>query len=318
MKKLKILVVGYGELVSGVLLGILDTRHEVVGFYNWENTKKGKKSLKQKFFEQDKAKDIAKNHNLNFIKAPSVNSEQFKEITKELDTDIILVASWGEILKTETINSPKLACINCHPSLLPKHRGSNPYFSTIRNNEKESGITFHYIDEGIDTGDIILQAKTDININDTSASLRDKCAYLAKSNISNLLNKIEKNQIYPVKQDNDIASYYPRIKSEDIKIDWHKSSVDIHNQIRALRPWMKAFCYYKNEIFLIGTSQIIDLDHNHKPGIIIDKYNNNFVIATKDRDKALLVSDLSFYTPLSFIWQDFCIKNFIKKGTRVY
>ena len=238
---LRVVLIGYGELAQSLLIGIMESRHKVVGVLRWDKERPNKLfAFLRDIFIPDRLISIIRAKNIHEIKSGKANSKKFIKKIKKLKPDVILVGSWGEILKKEIINLPKIAFINCHPSLLPMHRGSNPYASAIKNSESKTGITFHLMNEGIDTGEILLQKEINISDSDTGGSLRNKCAFMAKETVSELLDRIEKAELIPKKQDESKASYFLKLNEDDAKINWNKPARGIDNNIRSLLPWMKS------------------------------------------------------------------------------
>ncbi|MFH0702686.1 MAG: methionyl-tRNA formyltransferase [bacterium] len=313
---LKVFLIGYGELASSLMLGVLESSHKLVGVLNWEKTQeKFFYSAIKDYFYPSSINLLTKTYKIPKLNVKSVNSKEFLEQASKLKPDIILIGAWGEILKKEIIVLPKIACINCHPSLLPKHRGSNPYSSVIREDETKTGISFHLIDENIDSGPILLQKEIYISDNDTGGSLKKKCAYKAKESVKELLDGVKNAKLLPQKQDKSKMSYFPRIKEEDAKINWNKPSKFIHNQIRALNPWLKCYTRYKNLFLQIGTSKIIELKNPvYKPGEILAKYNKGFIVSTSDTKKALLIDDLESFGFVSKLWSSYFIDKSVKIG----
>jgi methionyl-tRNA formyltransferase len=199
---LKVVILGYGELTQSIVLGILESGHKLEAVFRWEKRRPNKfyAFLRDTFFP-DPLLSIMRTHNIRDINAKYTNSERFRQEIQKLAPDVIIVGSWGEILKQETIDLPKVACINCHPSLLPAHRGSNPYVSAIMAGEKTTGVTFHLMMPKIDAGDILLQEQVEIADNDNAGSLKKKCSFTAKQMVPALLNKLERAELVPEKQD---------------------------------------------------------------------------------------------------------------------
>jgi methionyl-tRNA formyltransferase len=313
---LRIILIGYGELASSLLLGILTSGHKLVGILRWERIKHNNLFLTAKdIIYPDKLSVLMHSHNVHEIKAKSANSKEFWVQAMKLEPDIIIIGSWGEILKKKTIILPKIACINCHPSLLPKHRGPNPYASTIRHGEQKSGITFHLVDEGLDTGPILLQKELLISPDDTGGSLRNKCAFLAKQNIKQLLDNVEKGVISPVKQDEKNASYYPQIKENDALINWHNTAEYIHNQIRGLNPWLKCYTKHKGHFLTIEASELMHFENTFgQPGEIIAKTGNSLVVSTGSSGVAVAVKGVRVYEFAGSLWSSYYINNAVKIG----
>lgn len=294
---LKIVVLGYGELAQSVVLGILQTKHELAGVMRWRRpgTNRVYNILKDTFVP-DTLLSIIRANNLTEIKAEKANSEKFKKEMQKLKPDVIIVASWGEILKKEVIDIPRVACINCHPSLLPKHRGSNPYASAIRKGDNKGGITFHLINERIDAGDILLKVEIPITEIDNGESLRNKCAFKAKETVKVLLDRLENGKLIPIKQNEGDSSYFPPLSEDDALIDFKKPAIAIHNQIRGLYPWLKSYTPYNDTFLFVSSSKVIELDVPvNKPGIVLSEGNGEILMSTGDPRKAILLKDLETY-----------------------
>ncbi|OGI02585.1 MAG: hypothetical protein A2104_10380 [Candidatus Melainabacteria bacterium GWF2_32_7] len=313
---LRVILVGYGELASSLMLGVLESKHELVGILRWEKTKSNKLLFFLKnIFWPDQLSSLIKANKISEIEAESINSEKFIKKALKLQPDVIIIGSWGEVIKKNTIILPKIACINCHPSLLPKHRGSNPYASTIIQGETKSGITFHLVNEKLDEGPILLQKEIVISNDDTGGSLRTKCSYTAKEAIKELLEGLENARFLPQKQNEKEASYFPQLTENDAKINWNSSAQSIYNQIRGLNPWMKCYTRYKDQFFMINSSKIIDLKKPvHKPGKILVKSSDDLLVSTADPKKAILLKNIEIYGFLGKLLSRFYIRFFVKTG----
>ncbi len=313
---LKIIIVGNNELASSLLLGALESGHQMVGVLRWEKAKTHPiKCFFKDVFRLDPFYSLIKSYKIPEIKAKGVNTEQFKKQALKMNPDIILVGSWGEILKKDAILLPKIACINCHPSLLPKHRGSNPYFSTINKGEKKTGITFHLVNEEIDAGSVLLQKQVNISDNDTGGSLRTKCAFKAREALPELLNGLEDGLLIPVEQNSKNSTYYPAINQDDLMINWKNNANDIYNRIRALNPWACCYTLHNDQFLKFNSSKIIDIEeHDYLEGTILKTIKNDMLISTIDKNRAILLKNVTVYGLASRLWSWFYLKYFIKKG----
>ncbi len=310
---MKIIVVGYGEMLQALISGILSTKHQIVGVFRHENVIYSK--LKNIFLNKFKPTYdclFVQNHNLYDIKAGSVNSKEFRDEVERLGADLIIVGSWSEKFSMQTINLPKIGCINVHPSLLPKYRGPNPYIQTILHNEKESGITFHLMDVNYDTGAILHQAKTDISADETGATLKLKCCNLARSEVPFVLDNISdltKNQI---SQNEKAATYQHQLKlAESILYFEKESAEEIDRRIRALTPWLKCVIPYNNMFFEFNKYKICSRPSAKKPAQIIKIKEDSFYIVCAD-NKVIEFSGLKLKMFNSKTITDYYIKNFVK------
>ena len=165
---LRVVIIGYGAMFTNLIAGTLDANCEIVGVFRKEMVKYNPiiRYLKDVFFPSLDYSYI-KSYNLNEIQASGVNTKEFKKELLKLNPDIVLVGSWGEKISKEIYDIPKIATINAHPSLLPKYRGPNPYYWVIKNQEQTSGVSFHLVDDGFDTGAILAQEEVKIYPSDT-------------------------------------------------------------------------------------------------------------------------------------------------------
>jgi len=234
-----VVLVGYGQMLNSLIEGILDTKdNKIAGVMRTDRLNYSPFTL---FFKDIFAPSLdytnIKYYKLYDIKAPSVNSPEFKKEIKKLGADLIIVGSWAEKFKKDILDF--VPVVNFHPSLLPKNRGANPYFWTIYNNQKVSGLSVHFMDEKFDRGDIILQEAITIEENETGQSLKDKTTKLARGLVADFLNLYNTKQIQPVKQNEEFATYEGQISFKDTVIDLNKNKVDVSRHIRALYPWAR-------------------------------------------------------------------------------
>lgn len=308
---MRIILVGYGEMISSLLLGCLENRHQVVGILRHEqiNDSAIKRFFKDTFCPNELVALIRK-YKIHQISAPSINSKKFFKKALNLNPDIILVGSWSEILTSKIINLPTIATINCHPSLLPKYRGPNPYYETIRHGETQSGITFHLMSEKLDQGPILLQKTVNISSNDTGGSLRTKCAYEARKALKDLLLGLEEGTTIPIQQNETHASYFKRADFLDCIINFENSSEEIYNQIRAFNPWQRCF-FLHNNYFLTTNSAQIGNKTDKPPGYIITKSNYDITVSAGNFSSIILKNVRIYKSPSKFI-DKYYINNCIK------
>ena len=182
-------------------------------------------------------KAIATAHNL-----PVWQPERVKKDTetltqlKQLGADVFVVVAYGQILSSKILNIPKLACINVHGSILPKYRGAAPIQWCLYNGESETGITTMLMDVGMDTGAMLQIATTPIGLLDNAQDLAERLAAIGGDLLVETLLKLERQEIKPIPQDNLAATYAPLIQKQDYALDWSKSAIQLHNQIRGFYP----------------------------------------------------------------------------------
>ena len=198
----------------------------------------------------------------------------------EINPDIIITCAYGQIVPKKVLDVPRLGCINIHASLLPKYRGASPIYSAILNGEKETGITLMYMAEGLDTGDIIKEESTIIDINDNMEILSNKLSLLGAKMIIEELPKIINGTNERIPQDNDKASYVGLIKREDEHLDFNTNAINIYNKVRALSPNPLANLILDDTEYKISKCEIANVKGNI--GEIIAEDKTSFTIGCLD------------------------------------
>lgn len=204
----------------------------------------------------------------------------FVDFIRSISPDIIVVVAYGQILSEDILKTPKYGCINLHGSLLPKYRGAAPIHWAIINGEKRTGVTTILMDEGMDTGDILLQEEIEIDPEDTAGTLSKK---LSTKGAGVLLKTVRNlKDIRPRKQDHSSATYAPLLKKEDGRIDWGKSAEEIRNQVRGMNPWPGAFTLLEGRLLkvwdvIVEKGQGLPIE---KPGRIIQAGGEGILVST--------------------------------------
>jgi methionyl-tRNA formyltransferase len=201
-------------------------------------------------------KEVALQKGLAILQPQKVKEVSFQEKLKGFGADLFVVAAYGQILPKTLLSLPKYGAMNVHASLLPKYRGSAPIAWAILNGEKKTGITTMLMDEGMDTGDILLQAEIPIQEDETTETLRDRLASLGAQVLAETLEKMKKGEIRPTPQDHCKATYAPMLKKEDGHIHWTKGAEEIDRQVRAFHPWPGAYTEWQGQILKIFKGEV--------------------------------------------------------------
>jgi methionyl-tRNA formyltransferase len=197
--------------------------------------------------------------------------ESIEEI-RALTPDVIVVMAYGQILPRNVLEIPPTACLNLHASLLPRHRGAAPIQAAIAAGDQETGITVMYMNEGLDTGDILLQRKIDILANDTGGSLHDRLAQIAPEALLESLRMLASGSAPRIPQENALATYAPKLNREAGRIDWSEPAETIERKIRAFNPWPGAFMRITTKANELRTLKIFSaaiVDLSGAPGEIL-------------------------------------------------
>ncbi|HEX9020011.1 MAG TPA: methionyl-tRNA formyltransferase [Nitrospirota bacterium] len=186
-----------------------------------------------------------------------VRDPEFIETLRRINPEGIVVAAYGQILPKEILSLPKFGCINIHASLLPAYRGAAPINWAIIRGERATGDTIMQMDEGMDTGAILLQESIPISSEDTAGTLAEKLSALGARLITQALPLVESGALKPATQDGSKATLAPILKKEDGLIDWSLSATEIHNRIRGLSPWPGAYAFLDGKMVKIIASEAV-------------------------------------------------------------
>lgn len=219
--------------------------------------------------------ELALKHDLPVITPKTLRNPQIQEAFRQLNADAAVVVAYGLILPTEILQATKFGCINLHPSLLPRWRGPSPIQYTFFAGDEEIGVTIIKMDEGIDSGDMIMQEKFLLQKSDNYNNLAPKLSQLGAKMIVQSLKNLRDQNVVLTKQNKDLATFSKKLKKEESKIDWNLSADKILNKIRGLSGSLTAYFEYRGEIIKIYDAEIIlENDVNKKLGEISD----NFII----------------------------------------
>lgn len=273
MEKIRVVFMGTPKIAVPVLEMLIKKCHVVLVV-----TKPDSLVGRKKVYQESPVKQKAKAYNIEVFQ-PLKLKDNFAKI-EMLKPDLIITCAFGKIISPQILKIPRLGAINIHASLLPKYRGASPIRSVLLNGEDVTGITLMYMDEGIDTGDIIAQSKLPINLDDNYETIYNKLALLGRDLLLAYLPKIINNTIKRQKQDYKLASYTKMITREDEKLDFTKDYHQVYNKIRAFSPQPLAYFNLNgNEIKVIKATLEENKDAN--PGYIKEITKHTFGIDAK-------------------------------------
>jgi methionyl-tRNA formyltransferase len=258
-------------------------------------------------------KEAAQSFGYDVIQPVSIKDKDFFDTIVRLKPDIFIVVAYGHILPRNILAIPKTGVINLHASLLPKYRGSAPIQWAIINGEKETGVTTMLLDEGMDTGDILLSSKAKITKVDTSATLHDRLSVLGADLLIKTLKAFENNDINPIAQDHTNATYAPLLKKGDGRIVWEKNAEHIASFIRGVTPWPGAFTFQDNKRLKIFSAKPISVEVNESPGTVVKGFPDELRIATGKG--ALSVIEIQGASGKRLLIKDFLMGNQMPPGT---
>ena len=214
-------------------------------------------------------KEYALTQNIPVFQPAKLRDGEAYAVLKDLSPDLIVVAAYGKILPVDILELPPLGCINVHSSLLPKYRGAAPINWAILNGEDESGVTIMYMAEGLDTGDMILQEKTPITLEDTASSLHDRLADMGAELVVKAVSMLAEGSAVRTPQDDALSCYAPMLSKELSVMDWGRTARQLHDQVRGLAPWPSAITQLDGVRCKIWATTLTGETSGKVPGTIV-------------------------------------------------
>lgn len=275
-KPLRIIFMGTPDFAVPSLQALIDGPEDVVAVV----CQPDKKSGRGRKITAPPTKVLAEANGIPVLQPKSIRTDTFLDQIKELGPDLIVVAAYGKILPGSLLNLPPFGTINVHGSLLPKYRGAAPIQWAVIKGEKETGVTIMQMDEGMDTGDILLPESIPITDDDTAGSMFNKLADLGGKTLNEALELIKERKLPPIKQDESKVSLAPLLSKEMGHIDWTKDAWSLHCLIRGLDPWPSAYGFFQEKRFRFFKPQVVEGEVNEAPGTLCGADKNGLLIAT--------------------------------------
>lgn len=229
---MKIIFAGTPHFAASALAALLK-EHQIVAVLTQPDRPAGRGMQ----LTSSPVKQLALQHDLPVLQPATLKNEEVQRSIAVLDADVMVVAAYGLILPKAVLQLPRYGCLNIHASLLPRWRGAAPIQRAILAGDKETGITIMQMDEGLDTGDILLRKACPIEQSDTAQILHDKLADLGANCILEALHLLQENRLTPVKQDDEAACYAAKLLKSEAQIDWRQDARQIERAVRAYNPF---------------------------------------------------------------------------------
>lgn len=294
---MNIVFMGTPDFARESLKALLDAGHKILGVF----TQPDKKSGRGQKVNFSSVKEFALERNLKIFQPNSLKTEESFNLIKELNPELIVVVAYGKILPKNILDIPDKGCINVHGSLLPEYRGAAPIQWAILDGKKETGVTTMFMDEGMDTGDVLLEEKVSINNDETSGELFSRLSVIGAKLLIKTIKCLEEKKLVPKKQDNDLATYTKMLTKEMGLIDWNQSAIKIYNLVRGLNPWPVAYTFLDGKKVKIYKVKVLK-NISGNPGEIVNE--NPFIIACKDNE-AIEVVELQMENKKRMLSSDF-------------
>lgn len=280
----------------------LNTKHQILAVFSQPDKPVGRKQI----LTPPPVKQWATENNVPVYQPEKIKNSSAVDDIKALDADLIVVVAYGKILPKEVLCAAKYGCINVHASLLPKYRGAAPIQWAVLDGEEKTGVSIMQMDEGLDTGDVLLVKETAIGENETSAELFDRLSEIGADALLVALELLEEGKLVPQKQPEGDFGYAKMITKELCPIDWSKSALEIHNQVRGLQTWPVATTVINGKTVKIHKTCKTDI-MGGKAGEIID--NNKKLVVSCGDGKCLEILEIQPEGKKKMSAKDFLLGN---------
>ena len=211
-------------------------------------------------------KEVAVENDIPVYTPARVKDAEFVEQLRKIPCDVIVVVAFGQLLSKEILDYPKYGCINVHASLLPRWRGAAPMQWAILEGDEKTGVTTMQMSEGLDTGDMLLKAETVIEKEDTAETIHDRLSTMGKYLLLETLEKVEKGEIVPQKQDDSLSCYAKMLKKDMGKIDMNWDAAKVERYIRGMNSWPSAYAEFRGKTLKLWRANVLPWNTGHKHG----------------------------------------------------
>ncbi|MDR3289211.1 MAG: methionyl-tRNA formyltransferase [Peptococcaceae bacterium] len=286
---MRLVFMGTPEFAVASLQALVAAGHRVLGVFTQPDRQAGR----GKQLQPSPVKIAALERGLPLYQPERVTQAESVDLLRELKPDGIIVVAYGQILSKEILELPPKGCVNVHASLLPAYRGAAPIHWAIIHGEAVTGVTTMLMDEGLDTGDVLLQRELRISPQVTMGEIHDALANMGAELLLQTLQDWEMGQVRPLPQ-KGVSCYAPRLQRQDEQLDWAKSALMIHNRIRGLNPWPGAYTRFRDETVKVWRSQLVSREEaaehpeQMKPGEIIGFHETGVLVNTGNGSLCLL------------------------------
>lgn len=272
---MKIIFAGTPAFAASALKSLIDAGHEIVLVLTQPDRPAGR-GLK---VVAGAVKLLALKHKITLLQPQTLKSPALHSQLKAFDAEVMVVAAYGLILPKAVLNLPRYGCLNIHASLLPRWRGAAPIHRAILADDRETGITIMQMDEGLDTGAMLLTASISVEQNDTTQTLHDKLCMLGARSIVEALELLQQGNLVASTQNEALACYAAKIKKAEAEINWRLDANQINRMVRAFNPGPGAFTHIQGNILKIWQVKVISDDSSLQPGEIVATDRHGITVA---------------------------------------
>ena len=262
---MRILFMGTPDIAADSLAALLDAGHEVCAVFTRRDKPVGRKQI----LTAPPVKQLAQSHDIPVYQPRTLRDGSSDALIEQLAPDIIVVVAYGCIIPPQLLHIAKYGCINLHVSLLPKYRGSAPIQWAVLNGDAETGVSIMQLDEGLDTGDVLMVEPVAIDPEETSGELFDRVSAVGAKTLVDALTKIEAGQLTPVPQDHSKATLAPPLSKDTARFAFTEDAAHIHNWVRGMNPWPTAWFEQDGKRIKVSECRLAENPQNAAPGTVL-------------------------------------------------
>ena len=271
----RIVFAGTPDFAATALKALLKAGHDVVGVYSQPDRPAGR----GRKLVPGPVKKVALDADIPVFQPLSLKPIDAQQELAALKPDVMVVAAYGLILPKAVLDIPTHGCLNIHASLLPRWRGAAPIHRAIAAGDTQTGITIMRMDEGLDTGAMLLKVTTPIHSDDTGGSLHNRLADMGGEAIVETLAKLASHELIAEPQNDNEACYAHKLSKEEGHIDWHSSATDIERLVRAFNPWPGTYTNLGDQRIRIHMAQVLAENNSKPPGTVLNREREGIDIA---------------------------------------
>ena len=277
---MRVVFMGTPDFAVGTLEALLQSRHQVVAVVTQPDKPKGR----GKAMQFTAVKEVAVRAEIPVLQPKKVREPEVVEEIRQFHPDVIVVVAFGQLIPKAILDMPQYGCVNVHASLLPKYRGAAPIQWAVIDGEEKSGVTTMQMDEGLDTGDMLLTEEVVLDPQETGGSLFDKLSEVGAGLLLKTLDELEAGNVHPQKQPSESTTAYAAMLTKKMgEIDWTQSAVQIERLVRGLNPWPSAYTHLGQKTLKIWRAAVHpSMVQTKEPGTVILMDKKHFSVQTGD------------------------------------
>lgn len=262
---MKILFMGTPDIAAESLAALLQAGHEICAVFTRRDKPVGRKQI----LTAPPVKQLAEQHSIPVYQPRTLRDGSSDETIRDLAPDVIVVVAYGCIIPPQLLHVAKYGCINLHVSLLPKYRGSAPIQWAVLHGDTRTGVSIMQLDEGLDTGDVLMVEPVDIEPEETSGQLFDRVSAIGAKTLVKALEKLQAGELQPKPQDHAQATLAPPLNKEMARFDFTQDASQIHNWVRGMNPWPVAWFEQGGKRIKVLECRVAENPHSAEPGTVL-------------------------------------------------